>query len=658
MPLVYDPTGRSNNILQIKSKNLSEANYGYRYPKGINLKPGSETHNRIISMVNQRVLDSYRHMSTRHKTWKAIDKNLTAYVALDDKEKAVKDYDSRRPVRVIVPQSYATLETLLAYWVTAYLDNPIFRYEGRGPEDEVGSILMELAIAYQTQMAKMGLSLYYQARDAYTYGFGASHPRWIRKTGYRRVEEEQGFFSQLFQGWRKVGNMKKRVPALLYEGNELMNIDPYCYLPDPGAPIDNPQAGAFVGWVRRTNVMTLLSEEQNSDTHFNAQYLQHVDARSSLVERLDMSGREARFGTTTGIDYTTTSVPADVVYMYINIIPRDMGLGSSPYPEKWYFEIGGDCVVLAAAPENLDHCMFPVGVISPSADGYSTAPVSKLEVVSGLQEVLDFLYTSHIKNVRKAINDVLIVDPKLVNMKDLKDNDGGWLVRLRRSAWGRGIDNAVQQLKVTDITAQHLSEAPLLIDFINRMTGTVDALQGVQRRSGERVSATEASDTRQGALSRLMKDGRICSLQGMQDLGYMLASHTQQLMSEELYVKVVGEWEARLRTEFNLPPGVNRYPVNPMDLLVGFDVVMKDGTIPDSSTAKDWIQLYGMITAQQELIGTYDVPRIFMHIARMLGAKNVHEFIRQGQVQPQVMPDQAVQDQAAAGNIIPIGGAA
>ena len=105
---------------------------------------------------------------------------------------------------------------------------------------------------------------------------------------------------------------------------------------------------------------------------------------------------------------------------------------------------------------DLDHNMYPVSVCAPEFDGYTITPISSLEVIYGLQEILDFLFTSHVANVRKAINDMLIVDPYLINMADLAKPGPGKLIRTRRAVWGRGVENAVKQLAVTDITHNHM----------------------------------------------------------------------------------------------------------------------------------------------------------------------------------------------------------
>jgi hypothetical protein len=54
---------------------------------------------------------------------------LTAYIRSDEAELALKSRSDRKPVSIVVPQSYAMLEILLTYMVAALLESPIFRYE-------------------------------------------------------------------------------------------------------------------------------------------------------------------------------------------------------------------------------------------------------------------------------------------------------------------------------------------------------------------------------------------------------------------------------------------------------------------------------------------------------------------------------------------------
>ena len=647
MPHIISNTSSPNSIT------IGE-DYNYKYPSELDLKPGSTLHQELLTKIYNRARESNSDMSKRFDVWKKIDRNLTAYIPSDDAEKAIKEADDRKPVAIVVPYSYATLETLLTYMAAAFLDEPIFRYEGVGPEDTIGAMLLEQIINMQCIKAKAALNLHTSYRDGYSYGIGVVAPAWTMKMGKRVAVEENGFMSAVFGKWLSLGPKRINKDAILYEGNELRNIDPYLYLPDPNVPIHEPQRGEYVGWIEETNYIKLLDAERNeANKLFNVRYLKDLSAgsgRSHFNTAVTDSGRTERYSTSSYGSVETR--PIDIIWLYVNLIPKEWKIGSGEYPEKWLFGLAADQCIVSASPMNLNHNMFPVSVCAPDSDGYSTSPVSRLEIVYGLQETLDWLFSSHVSNVRKAINDMLIVDPSLINVNDLKDPAPGKLIRMRRAAWGRGVENAVKQLQVTDITRQNIQDSGFITDLMQKCSGSVDALMGFQRRSSERVSATESRDTRSGALSRLAKTARLVSLQMMQDLGYILASQTQQLMTQEQYVAISGRWEEELRKEYG---DVSRLKVTPFDLVIDMDVVPKDGSMVSGENADIWVQLFQTIGQQPLLMQQFDTTRIFMHIARMLGAKNVNEFRQNMQrVQPVTAPDATVEKEAQAGNLVPL----
>jgi hypothetical protein len=273
--------------------------------------------------------------------------------------------------------------------------------------------------------------------------------------------------------------------------------------------------------------------------------------------------------------------------------------------------------------------------------------------VYGLQGVLDFLFSSHIANVRKAINDMLIVDPYLVNMSDLSSPNPGKLIRMRRAVWGRGVKDAVQQLAVTDITRTHMQDVMnVVIPLMQGTSSAVDSLMGVMRSSGERRSATEARDTRMSALSRLAKAAKIASLMAMYDLGYMHASHTQQFMTTELYVSTMGQHQQVLEEEYGFKKGMK---VSPDQLNINYDTMIHDGTVEVGEHADSWIQLFQILSQQPAIGQGFDMVRVFRHIARLVGAKNVNDFIQKGgSVKVQTAQDSQVQAEVAKGNMKPV----
>lgn len=637
--------------------------YDYDYPEDLDLRPGSDLHKKLKDEIHQRAIVASGVMSTRFGSWNEIDRTLTTYIDLDDKEKKVKAKDSRKPVSIVFPYSSAILETLLGYMVAAFFRDPVFRYEGVSPDDVVGAILMEKVIDLHCYKSKVPLALHTMFRDGFAYGLGVVAPTWNRRYGFKTVKKETGFISNITGMFKNSGFEKVVEEALLFEGNKLTNIDPYLILPDPTVPIHEAQSGEYFGWLDRTNYIDLLSEEEHDEDLFNVQYLKSVHNKNTSIfgeEKSDRGrktqGRSSQYtlsgqsGSQQRDNIVTNSV--DVINMYVKLVPKEWKLGVGEYPEKWFFSLAADDIIIRAQPVGLDHDMFPIAVCAPDFDGYSTTPISRLESLFGLQGTLDWMFNMHVANVRKAINDMFIYDPYLVNSKDLKSPGPGKLVRMRRPAWGRGVKDAVMQLNVNDVTKQHIQDSQWIVQWMQKIGGADEATMGALRQGGpERLSASEFQGTQQGAFSRLERIARIVGIQSMQDIGYFFASHTQQLMEEESYIKITGQWQEVLIKEYGLDQMLEskgRVKVSPYDLLVDYDFKVRDGSIPGGNFSNIWIKMFEVLAGNPELAERFDIVRIFKHIARNNGAKNVDQFVR-----VRMESDENVVSGVQEGNMIP-----
>lgn len=623
--------------------------YDYEYPDGLDLKPGSELHERIVDEVLERANEAHSVISSRFDSWNEIDRILTTYVDLSDEEKDLQDTDPDKPVSIVFPYSYAIMETLLTYLMNALVQDPIFRYQGFGPDDKTGAMLLEKKIQMDCIKHKVALSLHTHFRDALAYGVGFAAPTWKERYGTRYIQQSSGVMNYL---GRLVGRNQQVIGeenALLYEGNKLENIDPYMVLPDPHVSIHRIQDGDFFGWIEESSVIRLLEDESIDEDYFNVKYVKDLNIATTHI-----NNSNARSAGTTNDGEVNPGVrpPADVVWMYINLIPADWNLGDSEYPEKWFFGVAGDSVVIMAKPSRLNHGMYPIVGCSPDFDGYSIAPTSRLETLYGMQHIVDFMFNSHIANVRKCINDMLIVDPFLLNMNDLKSPKPGKLVRMRRPGWGKGVKDAVAQLNINDITRQNISDVSWITSFMNHTSGVDEAMMGSLRQGGpERLTGTEFSGTRSSAMSRLERMALAISLQSMQDIGYFFASHTQQLMSQETYVNTSGEYENELKALYG---GSETAAVTPYDLAIDWDIIARDGSTPTNQDASAWRALFADMLKVPEVHGSFDLVKIFKHIARAMGAKNVEQFTKVAQnTQVRTMEDEAVQRQVEKGNFVP-----
>lgn len=653
MPAITMGAQGTNRVRSTEA--LKRVSYDYDYPDGLDLKPGSKLHDELASKLYQRASDSHTAMSNRFPTWNKIDKTLTTYIDLTDSESKLNDTDPNKPVSIVFPNSYAILETMLSYMAMAFFQDPIFRYVGTGPGDTIGAILLERVIQQHCEYNKVALNLHTMFRDNFAYGLGVVVPTWKVHRGKKAVvtdTTDRNWLGKL----KTTGQEVTYEDAIVHEGNALMNVDPYHYLPDPNVPATSVQDGEFVGWVTNTNGLDLLSQELSDPDMFNVKYVKHLQNGESHLISSENSLRNKKTGGTErkNNNADTYHNKVDVITLYVKIIPRDWELGDGEDPEIWVFELAGDNVIIKAREIGFTHGRFPVAVAASEYDGYSTTPISRIEMLNGLQGVLDWLFNSHVANVRKSLNDMFVVDPYLVNVNDLKDPKPGKLIRMRRPAWGRGVQNAVQQLNVSDVTSQNVGETGMISSLMQTLAGTDNPMMGNLRSGGpERLTGAEFQGTMQGAVSRLERVARITSMQSLQEIAYMFASNTQQLMSADSYVQTVGMWPEKLRQTYGVTN--EPIPITPYDLIIDYNVRVRDGSIPGGNFSQSWIQLYQIITANPELAQKFDTMRIFKHIATNLGAKNVDQFERQQMPNARAVPDEEVAAQVQAGNFAPTG---
>ena len=659
MPATQDTPFAKESIIEqkptppIEEQNFDE-DYRDKYPDNINLHPASPRSKALVAEFLSRARGSERVMKRRHKKWDKIDETLTAFIPIDELEDKKKKKDERVPISIVVPESYATLETFLTYDMGVFGGDPMFQYDGSGPEDLLGGMMMEMLIANQTRRKKALLTLMSQFRDAHAYGFGVVTVAWEVLAGKRTKFVPITDIDPITGREVAIGFDREIIDTIQYEGNVLDSIDPRKYLPDPTVKIDSPQDGEYVMWIENAvDYMSLRRREaQPGSDLFNVKYLEHLIRRSSIYSDTNAS-READ-NTTFSIQQTKNtggSHPIDVLWGYIDLIPRDWKIGTSEEPEKWMFGVANDEVIVALHPMNLHHNMFPLAVAAPDAGGHELVPTSRLETMYGLQEIINFKMNTHIMETLNFLQNKLVVDPKLAHLPDVMSHSN--VIRLRKPAWGRGVAGAVEQLKLKDVTINYISDIVGLQHLSRSGTGAVDALQGIQRTSGERITKDESGATRGAALSRLQKSAKMMSMQSMEPIALMYAYHTQQFMSDETFVKTAGRWQQVLAEEFGITD--RSVLVSPLELDIDFDIMVADGSSITGESAQDWVQWFTAIAAQPEVRVDLEMTNIALHIARVMGMKTAHEF-RKRPVQVEQVPDEEALERQARGELVDVQG--
>ena len=624
-----------------QTRQFSEQNYDERY-KGrytdrLDLNPQSKLHQTLLSQIFVRVQESRNEMEKRYDSWRNIDKTLISYKSISDEEAEVKSKDPNKPVSIVVPITFSIRETLLTSYVSTFFKPPIFRYRGIEGKDPLTAAKQEIIVDLQRYRSKIELSLYSFWSSFLSYGVAFAAPGWMRRYGVGSPRDP-------------VGNKK-----LLWEGNSLTTISPYDALPDPNRNVNEIQNSEYFGRIRHTSLVELLTEESVDSNMFNCLYLHEMNHLSIFQPQAESA--RSRPGDISG------SKPVDVIELTMVLIPKDWDLGEGVYPEKWLFWVAGDGLIIRAEPLGLFYDEHPIVCGAPLFDDFSMTPTSILERINGMQVFADWLINAYLIGTRRAMAINLLVDPYAVNMDDLRSDEIVKIIKLNKSHWGRGkVSDYIHQLKVDNVTAENIPGVSFLMDMVQRVTGVNDILQGVVRSGGERQSATEAQNVFASALNRVQKDAKLVSIQAHQDIARMFAYNNQQFLTKELRLKITGDWHNRLMHEYGLSeadaPAVGTdFVISPDDFLEDFDynLISYDGSVPGDEDRNSWIQLVSPLFAnpQAGMALGLDMQRIFLHVARQLGATDVSDFILRPRVAKTDTPEN-IERGVEAGNLRPI----
>ena len=398
------------------------------------LRFGTQKHNLVLEAIRRRYQFSRDKMKDRHAQWIRNEENFIAYMPEKDVDR------QRRHLREVmgepqyttlrIPFDYAVLMSAHTYWTSVFFGrNPVLQYQGRHGQGEDAVLAVESVMDYQLQVGRMIPPMYVWLLDAGKYGLGITGSYWDREKIIvnREVEEPDEFLGVELGTTRKT---MRRVVMDGYQGSRLYNVRPYDFFPDPRVPIGRMQEGEFVGRMTQTGWNNII-KRRASGQYFNVDVLRQLKRNSS--SQRDLGSDQTPRPVTTGDagSLLLDMAPVDLLEMYVELIPREWGLGESNFPEKWVFVIGNDQVILAAQPLGDYHNKFPFYVLEYEPDGFPMFKRSLLEIVGPMTDTITWLINTHFYNTRKSLNDMFVVDPSKVVIKDIKDPNPGKIIRLK-----------------------------------------------------------------------------------------------------------------------------------------------------------------------------------------------------------------------------------
>ena len=637
---------------------IHRAEFDYNYPADMDLKPGSEFHDKLRDTIMQQAVESSNQVSARHPDFREVDRTMTGYINLDKEEKAIKKDDDRKPVSIVVPIQYAAHQVLLTYMTSLFMEVPVFRVEGVERNDIRKAIILENLLNYQARKRKFPLALYTLLSDAYKYNMGIMYNSYVTELGpsFTTLQAFQGgVYGEEFEA------PQERAGDVLYEGNDWRTIDPYTFLPNMNFNLHDVNSHEYVSWLDRYSYGSLLNmEAENPDDWFNIQYTQFIDGRSEIMLQ-NHSGREDRTGTDKNNLGMMVS-PVDIMYHHVRLIPSIWGLGDGHMPEDWFFKIAGDQIIVGATPLNFRHGKKNLVVASPDFDGHTPLNVSRMEMGQPLQKAIDYLYNNHITNQRKMINNMLVVDPEIVNYNDVTDTRAGAVIRIRKAQWGLGrVKDGVYQLPINDVTRGNMIDMQFIRELHSFVVGS-ESISGQINQKRERISSAETRSAVQAAVGRLQKDAIVMWWQIFPDLIDMAIGNISQFMDDEQIVRIVNTLPEDLKTEFG---EVNGVPARSVSVKKSdfddfrYDYLPSDGALPghhDDPQAVSNFMASILGTQNPEVLQNMDFMKMITSLGRRMGIKETLNWIRNKPIDVQVRDNNDIQENVRNGNLQPIGG--
>lgn len=616
---------------------------------------GSKQHAFFLKYILDRRSFSKNHMSDFHEMWDRADDIMKAYIPerdVDAVRKAKKtnegivDY-----VTVEVPYPYAIVMTFHTYICSIFLSrSPVYQVTARHGESQQSVMGMEALLDYQLRVGEHLAPHFNFLYDFAKYGVAIEGEYW---------DENQITTTQIVEqpltimGIPILGKMKKeRITTTLkgYCGNKIFNVRPQDFHPDPRVPIREFQRGEFCGR-DMTISWSEIKDAEAQGLYFNVQKLKEIGVgKSGSMDRERGSPRlnlPSTFDMESQVGDDTPGF-ANGHEMEVKLIPSEVGLGPGNRVETWVFTLAEDEVIICCRPKGEYHGRFSFSVAENSFGTAEFLGQNLIDVVKPIGDIITWLINAHFYNVRTALNDVRVVDPSRIMMKDLERPGPGKTIRLKPEAYGTSTREVVTQLSVSSMTAQHMSDISVMEDLIQRVSGVVDNVMGMFDQSGRR-SATESRITTGFSTSRLKTPSEYLSALSWGPMVARLISNTQQYYDQEQMFKIAGTLVNQMQ------PAVM---VTPESIAGFYDYVPVDGTLPIDRLAQAafWKEMFAALS-QSPLAPAFDLTGIAINAMKLQGEKNAERFLAQpGQMPMQALarPQEEIEKDAQAGNVIPL----
>ena len=588
----------------------------------LELEEMSDWHKALLKHCKNLTDMSRKKMKEKYGTWRTANDTYRGLRPADRDD--VKANERGEPVKMVVPLTFAQVQTFVAFCLTLYTQRErMFELVGVEENDhkaaKIGEALLQRDLVKNCYEQK----LYQLLLDVARFGIGIMKTSWREEVSMTSVEKEGVMSETGIMGMP----MMEEQRTVTSQGNVIDNISPFRFYPDVRLPLSRFQEGEFVSSEEVQTMVTLRQLEREGEVA-GLKWVEPYAKNKLIFETLERQMEPENEGSMLA-DAMTESEDTEgtvvVTECQVKLVPSKFKINGEPmgpetYPVPWIvWYVNGERVI-KAEPMDMKHNKFSYAIAEFTPDVHCLLNDGLAETIDNLQNVITWLINSHITSVRKTIQNWLVGDPTAIEMSDITERRP--FIRLKPEYALQGVDKFIKQLDVRDVTGTHMADSQALQSLVQIVSGINDNALG-QFHTGRR-SATEARNVNSATASRLKMHALLIFRMCLEQLARQMLANHQQYLTAETYIKVAGA---------NADPAAftNFIKVTQDDLVGDYDFEVFDGTLPseryERAAALEEFLVTMMKSPQMTPVIGFDPVRLVKEWMELRGIRNPERFL-------------------------------
>lgn len=527
----------------------TDANYttSFKVPESIKDQVGKnhpyvneKNHLKLLRHIIERMQMAREVRDTFAQRLRNIDIDVHGFVNLsdEDRERMRENRNGRggqKPVDVNLPMAEAKLDEMITFLAEVFWPSSGMFQANAAVDQQAAANGLVKSLKTQAKKRQHYSKIVKWFYEALRYNFAAFAIEWVQEAGFK-IKNGAGRAPQVAED------------PIIFEGNELDNLDPYNTFYDIScAPSEIAAKGEYFADVKLFSKFSIKKMAAKGDLYGIERFINKSGGQMGTsvtyfeehpVVRRDyntISGSNTdwlRFAT--GGRYGTIGNGIELIRFWTWINPSEFGLSDDDEMQIWRFKVANHLYITDCEHLTNAHNRLPICITIPFDDNLRLQHKSAAEMLVDYNRFASFLMNTHQTATRRKLFGVTIYDPSIVDLQQQGTEVAG-RIPLLPAGWGKKPEEAVHVYNDAPDTDHLVDQADKVYDMMNKILPT-----NIQNQVADLERATEfqAAATVQGANRRQFKMAKVIDDQAITSYRYMMIYNTLQYQTKP--VNIVG----------------------------------------------------------------------------------------------------------------------